>query len=537
MSNENVSNFIIKTDSIWKIIDKALYEVKFHDEVKKCSITKCIKPLNIIFRLTVNKIFNNNIIKCQLISSTNEKFSLTSTPILGIFCNRQEIDFETQTDIIVEVASDLSMENESERMRIADENATTIKYLFNRFCFTSKLTIYNLNYPEITDDFVLLILENLETKQLEYLSPISLYSILVFISKYDINKHNIFHGIPNLKEFTIHVGYSNIFKDKLMLDYKLWRFIDNVVGEKIQLRISFDPDDISIFLAVTIYRYCKEKNINILISVRNDEVKFFDRIKNGISRNDYKFIENLSSITLKINNFSDLEHIKYILTKMGNLENFKITFDRQIYPRRLKNVITMKDVLRLYNHYFNFKTKIKKLKSFILEYCSESYPTFFETYTILEKMYDIFINSILSSLTSSLKIIKFLKLPYLKEEYFNSLYICSPNLVTISFNHCHHIPDDALLLFKNLRHVVITNTIGITIPSWVEIVMYKEFSSLLFKNYLLPQVKKRKWKFYRLMKNYTFKNTFWIDDNYTPDSVIFIKDILNWKEAIDLLNI
>ncbi|CEF64861.1 Hypothetical protein SRAE_1000311400 [Strongyloides ratti] len=536
MPNSYISNYIKKSNSIWKIIDKAIFDKDFYDEMNKCSVTKYIQPFNIIFKLTVYKSINGNVIEWKLFSCYGEKFPSTDTLTPWIFSNRKNTDFEVQTNIIIENTADLSMEKDSVKFILAQKSGISIKNLFKRFRFASKLIIYNQKKDkEIVDDFILLIIEKIKTKNLKYLGPISLYIILSFISKYDISEHDIFKGKPNLKEFTIYVEYSKIFNNNLLIDSKFWRFIDNITQNNIQLKLTFDQNEKSIFLTVTILNYCKRRNINVFIDVEKDKLLFFSYIKKDIIQKNYEIIKNLSSITLVINQFEDLENIKYIFTEMSNLKEVIIIFNRTIYPKLTKTDKKLEFLSKFYHKTFDFKTQIKKLKSFILNYHDNYFPVFFETFNLQEKLYDTFIISILSILPNSLNEIQFISMPYLKEEYFNCLYKNSPNISRCIFKHCHYIPDDALLLFKNLRSILLIDNIGITIPSWIEIVIYKDFNAFMCENNFFPCFKKNKSRLFKFMKNSTFQNTFWIYDNHIPDTVIFMKDLMKWTDAIELL--
>uniref|UniRef100_A0A0K0FMZ5 BTB domain-containing protein n=1 Tax=Strongyloides venezuelensis TaxID=75913 RepID=A0A0K0FMZ5_STRVS len=535
--NSNIISYIETTDSICNIIEKATSNKDFYNELKNYQITKSFEPLNAIYKIVIYNESHYDTTECELIFPGCENNNLNDKPTIRMLYKRRDIDFESQTNIIVENTADLSMENESKKLYHAAKHAQIIKYLLNKFYFASKLTIFNRDGLEKTDDFILLVIEKIISNKLEFLSPIYLHSIITFASKYDITEHDIFFGKPNLKVFTIHVSAQKIFEDKYLLIDKFWKFIDIIFNKKIQLKLIFDPDERSIFLTLTILNYSKKRNISVLVDNENDYFHFFSFIEKGIGRKDYELIKHLSSLTLLINTFVDFLNIESALFGMDNLESLKINFNRIIYSNIYKENIKFDDIRKIYNKIFNFKISNKKLKSIILEYQDNYYPPNFETFNFSNKLYDMFIISLFSILPNSITIMKFKNLPYLKEEYFEYLHKTTPNLDTIVFKHCKYLPDELLLLFKNLRNVFFVNNLGVTIPSWVEIVIYQDFNDYMYRNFFWPYLKKNNKEFYRLMKNCTFKHTFWMDKNCTADTVIFMKDILKWKRAINLLNL
>uniref|UniRef100_A0A0K0F2X3 F-box domain-containing protein n=1 Tax=Strongyloides venezuelensis TaxID=75913 RepID=A0A0K0F2X3_STRVS len=529
--------FLNKSTSIWKIIDNAYTNSYLLDEIKKYNIRKRLHPCRINFQPILRKSLNSTFIEWQLIS--NSGYILPSYDILTpwILNERNDIDFEAETSITIQILSDIIISDIPERMLLISKAGRSIENLFSRYRFANKLIIRNEIFTkESIDDFILHALVKVNIEQLEYLSFISLYSIYTFVKNYDINEYNIFHGKPNLKEFSIHIGYLEMYNINLTGNDDFWRFIDSITKHNIQLKITFVQSDKSISLAITILKYCKKKNINVFLELQSSKFLFFNYIKDCIKRKDDIFIKKLSSFTFIINQLEDLKFIKYILNEMDNLEEIIILFNKSVYPNIKQTTKNNEIFKKFYNVLFDFKAEVKNIKRFTLKYHDNYFPTFFETFTFQEKLYDMFIISILSIIPNSIINVKFINMPYLKEEYFDFLYKSIPNMKKIAFKKCRYIPDDVLLNFRNLKHVLLDENIGIIIPSWIDIVIYKNFSDFMCGDYFIPQMKKNESHFFKIMKNSKFKNTFWLDDNFTPDTVIFMKDVMKWRDATELLN-
>uniref|UniRef100_A0A0N4Z2G7 F-box domain-containing protein n=1 Tax=Parastrongyloides trichosuri TaxID=131310 RepID=A0A0N4Z2G7_PARTI len=529
--NINIPDFVKRTDSINEFITTALSSDEVYELMKQNRIIKSFRSYDCSYSLSIDKSKDMEL-KCFSTDGGEHPIAYIKNEIR----NRRKLDLEVITNVNIKNSTNFKNFTSQEMIKASKVYAEFISYILSNITFATSLNFRTTSFMEDDDCFYLLILANLQSVKLEQVNSITLWSVIDFLTKYNFMEYDIFDSKPNLTTFTISTVSTTLDQKIPMLRDELWRFIDYMNKKHITLNLVYESTEVSIFLTTTILQYCRKNNIEVQVNQEINRVEFFDRIKKGISRKDFELMPHLSSVTLFIDEFEHFSYIKDVLKKMNNLESFKIVFSSHIYTTPSEKPYKLEEIRKIYEKNFNYQPSINKLKEFLLEYDDDHFPNYFDTFRLEDQLYDLFFKYLSSVLPKTIEVLSFKKLPCLKDEYFNNLYKSIPNIETITLKNCKYVPDEALLLFRKLKNVILSESTAIMIPSWVGIVIYCDFNNHSSRYYYRTHRRKTETHFYRLMRNGNLLNAFWCDEGKKSDYVIFLKDILQWKTAINLLN-
>uniref|UniRef100_A0A0N5A4R4 F-box domain-containing protein n=1 Tax=Parastrongyloides trichosuri TaxID=131310 RepID=A0A0N5A4R4_PARTI len=531
----NFKELIESTNSMGEIINLMHLNDNLHDYIRSNGFNKVFPKYISHFELKVQDL--GDVRRSEIMCSGLNNIRYSMSDMIYIIETAPKICLENVYYIGCNVVDDTTTLSEEDRVYLGNKYCDFLMFLSANCPNASRLWLSKKLNNDNTDGFLVYILENFKSDRIKEIKPIFLDDITSYGKKYNFIDKNFFHYTPNLNIFSLEICHNETSSQNVTFNSMLEKFLDSLSRVKdILLEIYVDGNENSIIVANQIMEYCEIIGLKSSVKQSSGWIEYFQLKGYKLSKEFLSIFDKITSISIFINNLKDCAILRPIMNELENLKSasFHINIDliKAVFGENNKK---LEYALACLKKYINFKSSIINFTEIRLHLLSLSCDGFDvnEKDSDMDILYHHFLKYFFTILPNTVTTMYLININHVKVELFDEISRLFPDLETISFLLCTHLPKNILVNFHNLQHIIIHGELEIIVPKWIEIIVFCYFDADLCTGFDNKISRRNNDYYFNLIQN-TFKYSLKMTIKDEVYYAAFFNDIHSWKKTLYL---